>query len=351
MTTAFKINNFDLIRIFAAIQVLIIHSAIHLNVSLPWISFLAHFPGVPIFFVISGFLISASWERNNNIKTYLQNRILRIYPALWCCVLLTIPVISVAGKINFINAQTVPWIATQLLGIIYTPAFLADYGFGSYNGSLWTTPIELQFYVILPLIFASLKHAVKKESGKTFIFILLFVMFVIAAYIIQIYYSNSNLKLETRHQKILRYTFIPHLYLFLLGVVLQRIKAYKSSLIYGKGLLLLAGYILFSYFTPNGALFTIAGQIFLGITAVSVAYTFPYLAKKMLNGNDISYGVYIYHGLILGALVELKLTGSLLYILVVLISACACGFISWVFVEKPILTKKKKNAIHELSNS
>lgn len=56
-------NNFDLIRLFAALQVLLGHGINHLQILgydeiLDVISF---FPGVMVFFVISGFLITRSY--------------------------------------------------------------------------------------------------------------------------------------------------------------------------------------------------------------------------------------------------------------------------------------------------
>ena len=87
MKQEFKLNNFDLLRIFAASQVLVCHTALHLHVFAPqWLMKLIYaFPGVPIFFVISGFLISLSYERSSGLKSYCRNRVLRIYPGLQLC--------------------------------------------------------------------------------------------------------------------------------------------------------------------------------------------------------------------------------------------------------------------------
>ena len=65
-----KTNNFDLIRLAAALQVAFIHAVADLGVAAPWpLRPIAEwFPGVPIFFFISGFLISKSFEKEDNLK-------------------------------------------------------------------------------------------------------------------------------------------------------------------------------------------------------------------------------------------------------------------------------------------
>ena len=80
----FRLNNFDFIRLIAALQVALVHGITHLEVKIlnPFLDFLNLFPGVPIFFFLSGFLISASWERNSNVKNFSLNRFYRIFSRL-----------------------------------------------------------------------------------------------------------------------------------------------------------------------------------------------------------------------------------------------------------------------------
>ena len=86
----------------------------------------------------------------------------------------------------------------------------------------------------------------------------------------------------------------------------------------------------------------------LSVTTISIAYTAPGFANKLLRGNDISYGIYIYHGLILGVIVQLKLLGNSNYIILILVLAVILAVLSWQFVEKPFI-KKKKKTIHVIS--
>ncbi len=165
-------NNFDLLRLFAASQVAYIHVAENLQVELTgWLlvlrNALEYFPGVPIFFVISGFLISASLDRNPDLRSYAINRFLRIYPALLASTLVTLLLMVFFGariwqaigssgdSATFVVSK---WLAAQFtVAQFYNPFPLkSNYGVGHLNGSLWTIPVELQFYLVLPILAVAL---------------------------------------------------------------------------------------------------------------------------------------------------------------------------------------------------
>jgi len=107
-------NNFDLLRLCAALQVAILHVARELSPqygSAPWVGVLEVFSGVPIFFFISGFLISRSYERSKSLTDYALNRTLRIFPALHVCVLLNIIAIALTGYFTAAGADPLRVIA------------------------------------------------------------------------------------------------------------------------------------------------------------------------------------------------------------------------------------------------
>ena len=78
-------NCLRLIRLFAALQVFIGHSSAHLHIELPLFfkNLFSIIQGVPVFFLLSGFLIWNSLNQDDNAKSFFKKRILRLYPELW----------------------------------------------------------------------------------------------------------------------------------------------------------------------------------------------------------------------------------------------------------------------------
>lgn len=91
MNTISRRNNFDIIRLLAALQVTIGHGLHILQIGggRDFLSLCDLFPGVIIFFTISGFLITMSWERSKTVEKYARNRFLRLFPALFVCFIIT----------------------------------------------------------------------------------------------------------------------------------------------------------------------------------------------------------------------------------------------------------------------
>src|SRR5216684_113484 len=120
LASDWRVNNFDLLRLLAALQVAVVHSLGFLK---PGYfarllgSGLDRFPGVPIFFVISGILISKSYEHSDSLRDYLRNRCLRIFPGLWVCLVVSVPVILALG-VGSLGRITAPdwllWWAGQM---------------------------------------------------------------------------------------------------------------------------------------------------------------------------------------------------------------------------------------------
>jgi len=231
-------------------------------------------------------------------------------------------------------------VISQFAGAIYTPGFLKNFGIGSYNGSLWTIPVELQFYFLLPALYWVVRKG--KKDRPSYLWLAWFAFAAIGFAGSLMLPAWQNPEGEPTLQKLLRYSFLPHFFLFMSGVLLQQMKAYESKWIAGKGAYWLAAYLAFYYVVPTAPVTYVPTTLLLGIVTISMAYTAPGVSRKILKGNDISYGVYIYHGLMVNIFIEMGLTGRADYL--VLLAGCTylAGYVSWIAVERPFLRKKKQ---------
>ena len=87
---------------------------------------LALFPGVPVFFLISGLLISRSYETNRNLREYAVNRSLRIFPGLVVCVALNLLAVASTGYFGQVSARALD---VALLGTPVMMHFPSDTAF------------------------------------------------------------------------------------------------------------------------------------------------------------------------------------------------------------------------------
>lgn len=339
----FKQNNFDLVRLVAASQVMLLHSMVHLKVpaDIPR-TLVAQLPGVPAFFFISGLLISASWERNPDLRTFTVNRALRIFPALYGVLLfslLTLLIFYDRGVLAENLGKLLLWSICQVTLLQdWNPQFLRGYGVGGVNGSLWTIPVELSFYAFIPFIYLACRHF---RSSTVVLASITAVSFgiQIATYAFQHQMPELLFKLITK-------TPLPWVGMFCVGIMAQRALPKLYPLVAGRFPLFLALYVILAAlawrFPVNGVLrahinnMGVINFIALCALVLSMAYTKRDLAERWLRRNDISYGVYIFHMPVINVFVHAGLTGWVSFSGAVLASVCfALG--SWFLIEKPSL--------------
>lgn len=163
-------NNFNLIRIVAALAVLVSHSfpiALGKGAHEPSLGAIGlSMVAVDVFFVTSGFLVTASLFNRQSTIDFVLARFLRIFPALWVMLLLTV----FALGLSFTTAPAREYLAsmgvykylakcaTLLAGVSFNlpGVFHANPYPDAVNGSLWTLPYEVRMYAILVLGWAIL---------------------------------------------------------------------------------------------------------------------------------------------------------------------------------------------------
>ena len=91
-----KSNNLNALRLIAAGLVLYGHSFVFLGLHEPRFlsSFLFGELGVFIFFIVSGFLVTQSWDRDPQLLRFFARRALRIFPGLIVCIFLSVVVLG-----------------------------------------------------------------------------------------------------------------------------------------------------------------------------------------------------------------------------------------------------------------
>lgn len=181
MQAAARDNNFNLLRMLAALAVLLSHSyplARGPQAVEPFVASLGMSLGtlaVGIFFTISGYLVTASLVSRPSLADFALARARRIYPGLWVAILLTVFVVG-AGFTTLALAEylTHPrtWFyvlknGTLLFGFVdRLPGVFAGLPYaGVVNGSLWTLPIEVRLYVALMALQAALLWWRRRRPG------------------------------------------------------------------------------------------------------------------------------------------------------------------------------------------
>lgn len=158
---AHRSNNFDFIRLLAAMSVLISHQfALHAMPE-PLVFHYQTLGGyaVMVFFAISGYLIAASWQLDSNFGRFAARRLLRIWPGLLCtvvlCGLVLGPLVTqVPLRAYFTDSTTLRFLGTGLFKVSpFLPGVFPHSPLAYIpNGVLWTIPIELRCYGYLAIL-------------------------------------------------------------------------------------------------------------------------------------------------------------------------------------------------------
>jgi peptidoglycan/LPS O-acetylase OafA/YrhL len=153
--TTGRIAGLDLLRLFAALAVVLFHFGYANTVSTPRLSDVAFpelaafakygFLGVDLFFLISGFVIASTAEGRSAVAFAIA-RAGRLYPAFVVCMTLTTLVI-VIGRSPMHLASFPQWLANLTM---WAPRL----GFKHIDGVYWTIVLELVFYGWVALLIA-----------------------------------------------------------------------------------------------------------------------------------------------------------------------------------------------------
>ncbi len=328
-----RLLELDAMRGIAALMVVFFHFTVDREQAQS--GFKLGITGVDLFFIISGFVIFLTVSNTKHWLDFLVSRFSRLYPAYWTAVLLT--TFSI-GLMNYFSGEGSNGLLFQSLGNL--TMFNYYLKIPNLDGSYWTLIIEMQFYILILVIFRLKMLDRIVMLGCIGLAFVLFNHFVIS-------------QISPGFFKISRgvYQFINHLPLFFSGVLFYKIKfqgkspalvllviaCYISQIILfmdgGKAML----YITRGEYVP----FLTAFYIIFGLYAFNVKL--PIVNAVTLYLGNISYSLYLVHQHI-GAVViipfmmkyaHLSFWQSALFIALPAVFLLATAITYWI--EKPSL--------------
>lgn len=337
-----KQNNFDFIRVVAALCVVCSHQFALNGLREPSVlnvHSLGGF-GVLLFFSISGFLVMQSWEADPNVLRFGVKRFLRIWPGFAVVITLTAlvlgPCISTLSLQDYYAHPVVKDYFNNLQFSLRDQLPLTFVGNAlptAINGPIWTIPLEVKCYLALAVLGLT---GLLRGKGLVTTLLTAALVFVYAI-------------LEPRGDRIVnglqwvpeqRYLLEFGLFFFA-GVIICKYKVTetRTRAITVLALCWLAAGIAFACDRVFLALWLVVPVTTLLIGTAST----PYLRRTGRFG-DISYGLYVYAFPVQQTLIWLykdRLSWSMLF-LVVLVVTTGLAFASWHAVEKRALRLKPR---------
>lgn len=323
-------NNLEWLLLLFATQVVLAHTATHMGLALPKV--INHFPGVPAFFFVSGFLIYASYL-NAPGRRYFENRFLRLYPGLLFVTLggAVVSLIAHGTRDLFDNVTNYAlwFIAQTTLGQAYNPGFFRDVGVGVINGSLWTLTTEILFYISVPIIVW-----IERRYRLT---ILALIALSFAIYSIGPTVFSATIYRDKTIYDLIALTPVAWGWMFAIGIL--SVKHFD----YLKRWLPFMPWVVFPMtamiFFGDGFLFGSSGNR-LGLVYfacyVAMVLWFAFATPFFPLTFDLSYGAYVWHMPVINLLLVLAVPSAWIAVLLTFLIAT----LSWFFIEKPALKLK-----------
>jgi peptidoglycan/LPS O-acetylase OafA/YrhL len=329
-------DGFGILRIMAALMVIFAHAFPLAGTPEPrWhrgaVDIGLGWAAVAIFFVISGYLVFASWQRDPSPARFVARRVARIWPGLVVMLLLTTFVMgTLVSRLPPAQFLTNPSTGAYFLGSTFLlpvwglPGVFQANLYHGINGSLWTLPIEVSAYAGI-LVAGQLLRA---RGWRAF-------TYTVAGLTAALVLAGLGLAVLGAPVFAVLYLWLdqPFFLVFFFGCLLYggRDRIPLRWPIFGAAM---AGMI-------ASALIGVMAPVFplLAYAVVFLSTRRSTVWRRVTARGDPSYGIYIYAYPIQQLLVFMHLAhnGWVLFAEASLVSI-AMGYLSWHFVESRALT-------------
>lgn len=250
--------------------------------------------GVTLFFVLSGFLIAYRYMDLNNFsfRTYIVNRVARIYPMYFLITTLTF---MPSLYNHFSNSQLILY----GLNISMLRGFFDDFKFSGV-GQGWTLTVEETFYILAPLFFFLISRR------KIYLAILPAITILVGTSLVLIFSKTDFYGLFASFEFMFNYTFFGRCAEFFAGISLAVI--YKHDVSFLKK---------FNYFTYSGILGIIVSLILLMTVKGDYDFGIRHPIGKIINTLFLPiFGIcMLFYGLLKEQTLISKIISTRLFIL------------------------------------
>jgi peptidoglycan/LPS O-acetylase OafA/YrhL len=328
-------NNFDLIRHIAAIGVLISHAfPLALGRDHPD-PLQGPLNGVTIgslcvaaFFAISGFLVTASWQRfetRGGCRGFLVARSLRIFPGLAMAALFTVALgsmLTTAPVMTYLRGATEYVLRTVMLVSVaqrLPGVFETNPMDSTVNGSLWTLFYELTLYVGVAV--AGLCALLPRKRLALLILPLLLALYVIS--------SQSHISDRIHSISLLGIPFGVGMLAWL----------WRNEIRFNAAWVLISW--LLAWVCLDSAISEPVLYVAVAISSLYLGTLREFPVRWPSRWGDMSYGIYIYAFPVQQTAASFGVRDPLLGILVALPVTLILAALSWRFVENPALSLKR----------
>jgi len=306
--------------------------------------------GVSFFFILSGFILSYSYQeklvkQKSKIRDFYIARIARIYPLHIATFILAIPL-----TINGFITNTLSWLIKAFTNLTLTQGYIPKSSFYfSFNAPSWSISAEMFFYLLFPIILPFFARIKKKKTIYS-------IMLLSAAVLI----SLIQLIPEKLQHTIFYISPALRIIDFSLGILifnLLKINKQKNGSLpnYCEPLSVLL-FVIFFFF-HNHIPLVYRYSIYYWIPTSIIIYTFAntngkitsFLSNKtIIKLGEASFGFYMIHQLVIRYYTHINIINGLVDIILLLIISILLSIISMRYLEHPfnriIKSTFKKNA-------
>ena len=332
-------NNFDLIRLLAALAVAFAHTYSLRGRVDPITKFLSYdYLGtisVWIFLVISGFLVARSEERQTT-TSFVISRFLRIYPAFALVIAIetfvVIPFFYELPLSDYVETGLIINLENLLLWpqTLAIPHVFSHLAAPVVNGSLWTIPLEVSFYLLLvvtSVIFVNMR----------FLYVIVFLGFVAGTVALNWlgigFFSNQ----PSVFNGVTVYSFVVYSVYFWAGACAWK---YKDRIQMSFGGFAIAFLMLFAARrTPIAPIVMTFSLPYIVIYLSVIGSVGTAIHRKV---GDLSYGFYLFSFPITNSVIALTNLHPHVVFLIATASTLAIAYASWHLLEKRFLAMKPK---------